>query len=130
NLGPIILDLPQKSLEGGLPFNYLFYIISLILLSMTMVLLINLSKIFKGFRHGIVFVQNNSNYISNIGWIVIILSFINDLPNVVQVLSMRNQLDSLIDTSFSVYYEFDIFILFSGLVILAVAQIFKRAVKI
>lgn len=43
---------------------------------------------------------------------------------------LRTQMDSIINVSFSVVYELDFGLLFSGLSILAIALIFKQAVKI
>lgn len=97
---------------------------------MTALLLVNLIKIFSNLKHEKIFILENSTYIRNIGWIIIALSFIKDLPNIMQVWSMRNQLDSIITTPFSINYELNVGLLFSGLAILAVAQIYKLAVKI
>lgn len=61
---------------------------------------------------------------------MIILSVIKNIPEFIQIWGLRTQMDSIINVSFSVVYELDFGLLFSGLSILAIALIFKQAVKI
>lgn len=61
---------------------------------------------------------------------MIILSVIKNIPEFIQIWGLRTQMDSIMNVSFSVVYELDFGLLFSGLSILAIALIFKQAVKI
>jgi len=122
--------IPQKLIEKGFTFSHLFFVMFLIVLVMSAWLLFNLIKIFNNLKQENIFILENAASIRNIGWIIIVISFIKDLPEMMQVWSMRNQLDSIITMPFSINYELNVGLLFSGLAILAVAQIYKQAVKI
>lgn len=130
DLGGISFDLPQQLIDDQFTVNHLFFIVLLIILGLTAWLLFNLIKIFKNLKNEHVFVQENARYIQYIGWIIIVLSFIKDLPNTLQVWVFRHYLDDILTSSYSINYEPSIGLLFSGLAILAVAQIYKQAVKI
>lgn len=128
--GVLSFAIPENLVEDGFAVTPLFFITSITLSGAILVLLFNTMKIFSNLKKQAIFIPKNASYIRNIGWIVIILSVIKNIPEFIQIWGLRTQMDSIMNVSFSVVYELDFGLLFSGLSILAIALIFKQAVKI
>jgi len=128
-LGVLSFDFPQEFVGDGFIFSNLFFISLMVLLLLYILLLINVKKFFKNLVHQRLFVASNANAIRNVGWVIITLSIFNNIPAVIAVLDVSKHVD-FSNVPYTINYEFEMGLLFAGLAILAVGQIFKQAVKI
>ncbi|QQK81425.1 DUF2975 domain-containing protein [Salicibibacter cibi] len=125
-LGVFSFDIPQ---EVGFFFSHMFFVSLIVMLLLLIALLMSIRKFFKNLSNKYIFIQQNANNIRNVGWILIFLSFLSNVPAII----LANDFVGSVDFSnvpFSISYDMEYGMLFAGIAILAVAQIFNQAVKI
>lgn len=129
NSGILSFTLSQEMVGEDFFFSNIFFLSLIVALLIIIVLLVNVKKFFKNLINNNVFVVSNADNIRNVGWIVIILSLLKNVPTIF----LANDISKSIgfsDVPFSINYGIEYEILFAGLAILAVSQVFKRAIVI
>jgi len=128
-LGALSLDFSEEMIIQEFFFSHLFFITVIVVLLVYFLLFVNIKKFFKNLIHHHLFVHSNANAIRNVGWILIVMGFVNPIPAVIAVSDMLQHVD-FTNAAYTINYEVQMGVLFAGLAILAVGQIFKYAVKI
>lgn len=129
NSGIFSLDITEEMISEGFLLSNTFFISLIITLLLISVLLVNIKNFFKNLNHNQIFTQKNAKSIRNVGWVIIILSLVNNIPVVILVRDISESFN-FNRTPLSINYEIEYAIVFTGLAILAVGQVFKEAVKI
>lgn len=129
DLGVLSFDFSQEMLGNDFFFSDTFFITLLGTLLIAAFLLVNVKSFFKNLISNNIFLYSNANAIRNVGLIVILMSFFNNIPAIIAVNDISKNID-LSNVPYAINYEIEYGLLFAGLAILAVGQIFKKAVKV
>ncbi len=127
-IGPLSITFTE-GVTQGFSFTYLDLILLLVYIAIFLIMFWNVQVFFKHLKDEMLFIMENARAIRNVAFCVIFLAFFNHVP----FYSLLNKLLPYLDTNqveISLQISFDFGLLFTGLAILAVYQIFKEAVRI
>lgn len=128
-IGPLSIGISPDLLEGELVLSHLDFVLLIIYGGLFFVLFWNVKNFFLNLVNEKFFVMENVRAIRHIGISILILAFYNYIPFYTILLKLIDKLN-IPGINLSVQIGIDYGLLFSGLAILAVSQLFKEAVRI
>lgn len=128
-LGMLTFDLPSEKLSGGLALSNGAYITGLIQFILIGFLFWNVKTFFKNLRNEQIFIMSNVYALRNVAVFFIIQSVYYHVPEYFILVDHLKLLD-FGQANITINLSYESGFLFAGLAILAVAQVFREAIKI